>query len=147
MELHDQTPATVTTGALIVRRILSRNTCPQDWRDGLATIDPNRPPAGVPVPWWRGVMRDAELFLSTWGHRADDLGWTTLDLFGAHRRAPGARFSCMGLVLLIGGGRVMALTAASAVIEQQSGAHLTYTRQPAEPDCVPLWQLPTQQKD
>jgi hypothetical protein len=45
----------------------------------------------------------------------------TLDLSGAHPKVPAARFSCMGLLLLINGGRVVAITAESAVIEQQSG--------------------------
>jgi hypothetical protein len=86
-------------------------------------------------------MRDAELFLSTWGHRADDLGWTTLDLFGVHPTAPAARFSYMGLLLLVNSGGVVAITAETAVIEQQSGHRLTHTRQPPEPDCVAVWDL------
>jgi hypothetical protein len=47
----------------------------------------------------------------------------------------------MGLLLLLRGGRVVALTASTAIIEQQSGARLTYTRRPPEPECVPLWEL------
>ena len=48
----------------------------------------------------------------------------------------------MGLLLLVNGGRVIAITAESAVIEQQSGARLTYTRRPPEAECVALWELP-----
>jgi hypothetical protein len=47
----------------------------------------------------------------------------------------------MGLLLLISGGRVVAITAEAAVIEQQSGARLTYTRRPPEADCVAVWNL------
>jgi hypothetical protein len=112
-----------------------------EWRAGIASLDPNRPPTGFPAPWWRGLIRDAELFLSVWGKQAADLGWTTLDLFGAHRKAPAANFSCMGLLLVIRGGRVVALTSETAKIEQQSGARLTYTRRPAEVGCVALWEL------
>jgi hypothetical protein len=64
------------------------------------STDRLRPPAGFPVPWWRGLIRDAELFLATWGRQATDLGWTTLDLFGVHAKAAAARYSCMGLLLL-----------------------------------------------
>jgi hypothetical protein len=117
------------------------DTCPAEWREGLAALDPNHPPAGIAAPLWRATIRDAELFLATWGRQAANLGWTTLDLFGAHSLAPGARYSCMGLLLLIRGGRVVALTTASAAIEQQSGARLTYTRQLVEAECVPLWRL------
>jgi hypothetical protein len=90
------------------------------WRAGVGALDPNRPPAGFPVPWWRGLVQHAEFFLSVWGKQAADLGWTTLDLFGAHSKAPAANFSCIGLLLLISGGRVVALTAETAKIEQQS---------------------------
>ena len=120
---------------------LLNSVAPSEWSEGLARLDPNRPPVGIAAPLWRGAVRDAELFLATWGKQAADLGWTTLDLFGAHPRAPGARYSCMGLLLLIRGGRVVALTADSAAIEQQSGARLTYTRQPIEAECMPLWRL------
>jgi hypothetical protein len=44
----------------------------------------------------------------------------------------------MGLLLLISVGRVVAITAESAVIEKQSGARLTYTRRPPEAECVPV---------
>jgi hypothetical protein len=39
----------------------------------------NRPPKNFLPPWWRGLIRDAELFLSVWGNQAANLGWTTLD--------------------------------------------------------------------
>jgi hypothetical protein len=115
---------------------------PRIWAEGLALLDSSRPPISFPAPWWRGLIRDAELFLATWGSQAADLGWTTLDLFGAHRKAPAANFSCLGLLLVLRGGRVVALTTSTAVIEQQSGARLTYTRRPPEAECVPVWELP-----
>jgi hypothetical protein len=111
------------------------------WLKGLATLDPNQPSADFGGLWWRDLIRDTERFLPIWGRQAADLGWTTLDLFSVHRLAPAARFSCMGLLLLVRGGRVAAITAERAVIERQSGAHLTYTRRPPEPECVPIWEL------
>jgi hypothetical protein len=122
--------------------ILLNYVTPVEWLKGLATLDPNQPPTHFPALWWRGLIRDSELFLATWGSQAADLGWTTLDLFGVHPKAPAARYSCMGLLLLLRGGRVVALTTSTAVIEQQSGARLTYTRQPPEAECVPVWELP-----
>jgi hypothetical protein len=47
----------------------------------------------------------------------------------------------MGLLLLVRGGRVVAITADSAVIERQSGARLTYTRRLPDAECVALWEL------
>jgi hypothetical protein len=128
--------------ALAGQSRVARTGVPAEWFDGLTALDPNRPPTGFPAPWWRGLVRHAEFFLSVWGKQATDLGWTTLDLFGAHPKAPAARFSCMGLLLLVRAGRVVAITAESAVIEQQSGAHLTYTRRPPEAECIPIWELP-----
>jgi hypothetical protein len=116
---------------------------PSIWADGLARLDPGRRPTGFPAPWWCGLIRDAELFLSMWGSQADGLGWTSLDLFGVHPAAPAARFSCTGLLLLLRGGRVIAITADSAVIERQSGARLTYTRRPPDAECVAVWELPS----
>jgi hypothetical protein len=120
---------------------------PVEWREGFARLSADRPPANFPVHWWRGLIRDAELFLSVWGKQAADLGWTPLDLFGAHRRAPASNFSCMGLLLLIGGGRVVALSTETAVIEQQAGARLTYTRRPPDAECVAVWELSRAQNE
>jgi hypothetical protein len=53
----------------------------------------------------------------------------------------------MGLLVLLRGGRVVALTASTAVIEQQSGARLTYTRRPPEAERVPVWELPHAHQD
>jgi hypothetical protein len=117
------------------------NLLNRDWLDGLSKVDVNRAPVSFPRTWWADFVSDAHLFLATWSQQAADLGWTTLDLFGAHRSAPAARYSCMGLLLLLRGGRVIALTAASAVIEQRSGARLTYTRRAVESDVVPVWDL------
>jgi hypothetical protein len=88
----------------------------------------------LPAPEWVGVDRwlemieDADAFLSDWSGAAHDLGWTALNLFGVHAVAPGARYDLMGLVPLLRGGRVSALTERTAAIRRRSGAALTYTR-------------------
>jgi hypothetical protein len=89
------------------------------------------------------IIRDAETLPSCAGQLCGDLGSTTFDLFGAEQKAPAARFSCMGLLLLVGGGRAVAISAETSVIEQRCGARLTYTRRPAEAECAALWQLPS----
>jgi hypothetical protein len=48
-----------------------------------------------------------------------------------------------GLLLSVRRGRVVAITAKSARIEQPSGARLTYTRRSPEVECVAVWELPT----
>jgi hypothetical protein len=47
----------------------------------------------------------------------------------------------MGLLLLVRGGRMVAITAERGVIERQSGARLTYPRRPPEAECVAIWEL------
>jgi hypothetical protein len=112
------------------------------WAERFALLNPDCPLAGFSSRRWRDVLRDGALFLATWATQAAELGWTEQDLFGAHRIAPEARWDCAGLVLLIGGGRVVAMTASSATIQRPSGSRLTYSRMPAYPEAVPLWELP-----
>ena len=88
----------------------------------------------MPAPEWVGVDRwfemieDADSFLLSWGRAAHDLGWTAFNLFGVHAIAPGSRYDIMGLVSLLGGGSVFALTEQTAAFRRRSGAALTYTR-------------------
>ncbi|WP_456620627.1 MULTISPECIES: hypothetical protein [unclassified Bradyrhizobium] len=74
------------------------------------------------------LLGDAGNFLSRWGHAAHAMGWTALDLYGVHPLAPAARFDVMGFLFLIQGGVVPFITASSASIHRQTGAHLTYRR-------------------
>jgi hypothetical protein len=114
---------------------------PEAWVQGFARLDPNRPPKGFPATWWREVIRDGELFLARWARQAADLGWSELDVFGCHKTAPSANYAAMGLTLLTRGGRVVALSAETAIIEQASGSRLTFTRRPNEREAVPIWEL------
>ena len=86
-----------------------------------------------PADWlsaeqWRGLLSDAENFLSRWGGAAHLLGWTSLDLFGVHPIAPAARFDVMGLIPILNGAEVLALTSQTATIRRLSGAIQTYHR-------------------
>ena len=68
----------------------------------------------------RQCIPDAEGFIAGWGEQAAALGWTERDLFGLHespakphpsyRRL--SRRDCIGLVWLLQGAPVVALTAA-----------------------------------
>ena len=57
--------------------------------------------------------------------RRQRFGWPDWELFGCHRRAPWGRIQGMGLVLLLHGDQLAALTASEAVIRRPSGAHQT----------------------
>ena len=88
------------------------------------------------------MCEDAYHFLRDHAARARGLGWTALDLFGAHRERPWVRFDCMGLVPLLNGAKVVALSDTEAVIEKPSGARVTWRRRGQVPDetCL-VWDL------
>jgi hypothetical protein len=69
------------------------------------------PPQGVDEFRWREALNDGRRFLETWGSRAANLGWTANKLFGLHPIAPLARYDAKGLVWLLHGRPVVALTA------------------------------------
>ena len=91
---------------------------------------------------WRTLQEDALRFLQKWAGQARRLGWDALDLFGAHGTVPAARFDCVGLVPLLKGRPVLALTEHSAAIKTASGGSLTIQRRAASPaeQCL-VWKL------
>ena len=105
----------------------------REWRAGIARIDRDRPPKGFPATDWHHLHRDAGPFLATWGVKAIAFGWSTLDVFGVHRIAPAANYSAMGLVPLLRGSSVVAMTTDTATIRRDTGAHLTFRRCPHHP--------------
>jgi hypothetical protein len=95
-----------------------------------------RPPSFIPLERWRRCVRDGSRFLAKWGERAEALGWTSEDLFGLHtppanphpsyRRL--SRYDATGLVWLLEGRPVVALTEATAAIEGPTGSIAVYRR-------------------
>ena len=63
-------------------------------------------------------------------------------MFAVHSEKPWVRFDCMGLVPLLNGARVTALSGIDAVIEKSSGAWLTFRRHgPVSDDACLVWNL------
>ena len=95
-----------------------------------------RCPAHVEPARWRQALRDGEGFLAEWGEQAEALGWTAPDLFGLHeipaRAHPAyqrlSRYDCTGLIWLLQGCPVVALTEATAAIKMPTGNVTTYRR-------------------
>jgi hypothetical protein len=105
-------------------------------------------PGGYPIEWqaisweleytdeplecfgdrWKTMAADAGAFLERWGRTAHLLGWDVLALYGVHSNAPAARFDVMGLIPVLNGGRVIAITKEGATFRAPSGATLTYRR-------------------
>jgi hypothetical protein len=103
------------------------------WAAGVSRLGTMPPPRTYPVQAWQQLIVDAERFLDGWGQQAVALGWPPWELFGCHKGAPWGRIQGMGLVLLLRGDEIAALTATEAVIRTPTGAHQTYRRKPADP--------------
>ena len=90
-------------------------------------------PAYVEAKRWRQAVEDGRRFLAEWGEKAVALGWTANDLFGL-APIPTAlkpsferlsRYDLTGLVWLLSGRRVIAMTDSTAAIGTASGGNLT----------------------
>jgi hypothetical protein len=87
-----------------------------------------RCPSYVDPPHWQQALDDGRTFLALWSRQAEALGWTAHELFGLHPTAPSSRLDQMGLIWLLRGRPVIALTATEAVMRSHSGATLTYRK-------------------
>jgi hypothetical protein len=85
---------------------------------------------------WELAVMDAKSFMTRWGERAATLGWIANDLFGlaviSERPTPNfqrlSRYDQTGLIWLLQGRKVVALTQKTAAIETRSGASTVYRR-------------------
>jgi hypothetical protein len=106
---------------------------PAAWLEGVARLASMPPPHPYPAHAWQQLIVDAECFLDDWAPQAAALGWPDWELFGCHRRAPWGRIQGMGLVLLLRGDEIAALTKTEAVIRTRTGARQSYYRQLLDP--------------
>lgn len=116
------------------------DTLPAEWSEGVAQLGEMVRPARIRPDDWRQIVADAARFLRDWGSQAAALGWTTLDIFGAHPTHPVERVDCVGLIAILHGAEVVAISDATICTRNRSGARLTYRRRPL-PDSIPLWRL------
>jgi hypothetical protein len=101
----------------------------------LAALDERCPDHIEPNRWQRAV-EDSRCFLATWGERAQALGWTTGALFGLHTPPEGphpgyrrlSRYDETGLIWLLEGREVIALTKDTADIRETSGSTTVYRK-------------------
>ena len=89
-----------------------------------------RCPDLVPVDRWQFAVDDGRRFLARWGEQAEALGWTARDLFGLHKPPEKphpsysrlSRYDETGLIWLLQGREIVALTEATAAIQNSTGA-------------------------
>jgi hypothetical protein len=117
--------------------------CPREWAEGFAQLDAAHPPGDIPSARWRQFIDDAGRFLDHgWAARAKALGWSPLELFGCDRPRPLARTDNTGLVWMLRGRRLLALTAEMATVENKNAPPHKYRRCINEPDRAALaWEL------
>lgn len=116
---------------------------PREWAEGFARLDPDRPSGDVPLKRWQRFVDDVGLFLDgPFCAVAKALGWGPHDLFGCDRGRPFARIDRAGLLWLVNGDKLVALSEDAAGIETRAGGERhTYRRKPAEPGRVLAWEL------
>jgi hypothetical protein len=115
---------------------------PRAWAEGFARLHPDPPPSNVPLRRWQRFVDDVGLFLdSPFCAITAALGWGPYDLFGCDRDRPFARIDHAGLLWLLDGDKLVALTENTATIERRTGARQTYRRKPNTPGRVLAWEL------
>ena len=117
---------------------------PQAWAEALARLDPAHPLRDVPRQRWGQFIDDCGRFLdSGWAQRAIWLGWAPINLFGCDRERPYAKVDQAGLLWLIEGRSLMALSHDIAVIGSPSeGGQRHYRRRASKPrQNVMAWEL------
>ena len=114
----------------------------QSWVDGCWNLPKALPAsAGITPERWRRIVDAAGRFMDRWAEDAIAAGWSTLDVFGADPDRPGARFDCIGIVLLLDGCRIVDVDEHGADLMTDTGAKQRYRRRPLPTGTVPLWEL------
>ena len=103
---------------------------PPEWVQGVADLLVAQPHPAWKADAWKTLQDDALAFIRDWAAQAAKLGWDRLDLFGVLPVAPVARVDGIGLVPLLGGRPVVALSEDSAGIKTA----LTYRKHRSQPD-------------
>jgi hypothetical protein len=121
--------------------IIMANGVPEEWARGFAMLC-TMPRSSAYAPYrWQQLVDDGGHFLDRWGRKAAALGWRAVDVFGVCPDAPENRYDSMGLVPLLQGRHVIAITADTARIDCGAGAHLTFYRQTMAAGVVAVWDL------
>lgn len=115
---------------------------PRAWAEEFARLHPDRPPGDVPLRRWQRFVDDVGLFLdSPFCAVAAALGWGPHDLFGCDRDRPFARIDQAGLLWLLNGAKLVALSENTATVETPICARQTWRRKAAAVGQVLAWEL------
>ena len=135
--------ARATWGAAVAAPVAQRDhAIPAEWAEGCEMLDHTRPPADMPPSRWQRFVDDVRGFLdSEFCAHAAALGWRSDDLFGCDCDRPFARIDQAGLLWLLNGDKLGALSENTAMIETRTGARHTYRRKLDALGRVLAWEL------
>lgn len=108
-----------------------------EWREGLARIAVDCPPAGIDPARWGQLCADAGFAFTFLGRGAARLGWSAAALFGVVAEAPG----CGGLIDRLCGARVISLGDDMARWGHAGGTAQFSCHETMSPAVRPLWEL------
>jgi hypothetical protein len=136
-DINDQSP-------LLSFRSYGQNQKTEPYAAPLAALRGRCPDHVEPDRWHRAVT-DGERFLLQWAQQSQALGWTVRDLFGLHKPPEQphpsyrrlSRYDATGLIWLLEGREVIALTPETAAIQSPSGTVTVY-RKANKPALGPL---------
>ena len=119
---------------------------PREWIEGVARLQQDRPPADVPRHQWHQLVEGCYAFLRSEAllHRAAQLGWDAVALFGCRRSYPLSYLGEAGLLWHVNGGRIVQLYRDWAVIDcPVRRSSRTYSRRSLDPEKTALpWAMP-----
>jgi hypothetical protein len=82
-------------------------------------------------------------FAVRWDGLSRGCGWSPLELYGLHRRAPWSNLAGMGAAFLIaiGGHTVIGIGAEAIAVATPTGSRLRIFRRPPDSLSAPAWEL------
>ena len=145
-EISEKSPLADTWGAAAPAKIVLLHCppgVPEEWAQGVTDLFTMATPTPYTAERWMVLREDSYRFLSGWAAQAHRLGWTDFDVFGVHHTHPWARLDRMGLVPLLQGREVAALSNDRASIKTAGSWTLGYRRKndPSPDGICLLWEL------
>lgn len=113
---------------------------PREWAEAYASLLAMPRPEGITEARWRLLLDDAGRFLDGWAHEASALGWAASDVWTCRLPPAASDLPSLGLVGVLNGRRVVAITEACATIAADNGAPPTVYRRPTASQTVWRWQ-------
>jgi hypothetical protein len=109
------------------------------WRRGVASLRIGSPPDSVSDRAWQTTIADAEALIDLWGADLEALGWSTLEIFGTNDNPRARRLDRVGLLDLLEGRAVLAVTATHASIRATARDVTRFDRRLVAAGGIPVW--------